>query len=97
MTCWRISPVFSRVVVRWRRNTCSIPDQSLANQAISIGATHDVSMLQSPMTFVPCLRFFPAPPIRAGISKQIGNILGQRRLIVLREQVRAAKALDLGT
>jgi len=49
------------------------------------------------MTFVPCLRFFPAPPIRAGISKQIGNILGQRGLIVLREQVRAAKALDLGT
>ncbi len=69
-----------------------------AKPVIQIGTARDLSMLQSPMTFVPRLRLPPAPPIRGAVGKQIGNILDEGGLIVRGlEPVGASTALHLRT
>ncbi len=84
--------------MRSSRKTCSMPCHRLANQAISIRATDDLSMLQSSVAFVPRFRLLPAPTIRGAIGKQVGNIFSERRLVVLRdEHIGTSPAVYLGT
>jgi hypothetical protein len=70
--------------------------QSLANQAISVRATGDLSVLEPPMPFVPGLSLLEAPTIGGAILKQIGTILVERRLVVLGdEKIVPSKPMDL--
>jgi hypothetical protein len=58
----------------------------LGKPVTQIRTTGNLTMLEPPMRFVPGLGLLEAPTIRRAILKQIGNILVQRRLIVLGNQ-----------
>jgi hypothetical protein len=65
---------------------------------IEIRTAGDVTVLESPMPLIPGLGLLPPTPIRGAIRKQIGNILMQRRLIVLgKEEIVSLQSMDLRT
>src|ERR1700693_1810437 len=68
----------------------------LPKPVIEVRATGDLAMLEPPMSFVPGLSLLPTTTIRSAILKQIGNILVQRRLVVLGNQnIVPSKSMDL--
>src|SRR5947199_8130885 len=70
----------------------------LAKPIIEIRTAGDMTMLESPMSLIPRLRLLPPTTIRGAIFKQIGNILMQRRLIVLgNQEIISLKPVDLRT
>ena len=68
----------------------------LGKPVIEIRATGDLTVLEPSMPFVPGLGLFPPTTIRRAILKEIGDILVQRRLIVLgNQEIVSSTPLDL--
>lgn len=58
----------------------------LAKPVVQVRTTHDLTMLQPSMRFVPGFRCLPASPVRGRVSEEIGDIRAQRGLIVFGDQ-----------
>ena len=95
----RLTPVLSRrAVFVGAGRPARYPATPWQTSRFEIRATGNLTVLESPMSIVPGLGLFPTTTIGRTILKQIGDILVERRLIVLgNQEVVPRQPMDLST